>query len=205
MQLFFKMRMYCINLHNHQSGSSTCSSRYSNTSGHSLTIHNDGESDEENGDDGSYVEDDETQSCSDVFSTGSNESIAINVSIKQFPMNLIFLEKMESTLDNYMMNNDISIKEWKSILFQIIAQTIRIPEDVLIFTHNDLHTNNIMYNTTEKRFIIYHIDGTYYKVPTHGKLYKIIDFGRAIYKFNGKRYCSDSYATTWRCAYTIQL
>jgi hypothetical protein len=32
-----------------------------------------------------------------------------------------------------------------------------------------------------------------YKVPTFGKIYKIIDFGRAIYKFNGKIFCSDSF------------
>ena len=28
-----------------------------------------------------------------------------------------------------------------------------------------------------------------------GKIYKIIDFGRAIYKFNGKIFCSDSFQT----------
>jgi len=30
-------------------------------------------------------------------------------------------------------------------------------------------------------------------VPTFGKLYKIIDFGRAIYKYKGKIFCSDSF------------
>ena len=33
----------------------------------------------------------------------------------------------------------------------------------------------------------------YYKVPTFGKIFKIIDFGRAIYKFNGQLMCSDSF------------
>ena len=66
-------------------------------------------------------------------------------------------------------------------------------------------TNNIMYNKTEQQFIIYKYDGVYYKVPTYGKLFKIIDFGRAIYKFNGKTICSDSFhskgdaATQYNC------
>jgi hypothetical protein len=31
-------------------------------------------------------------------------------------------------------------------------------------------------------------------VPTYGRIYKLIDFGRAIYSFQGKRFCSDSFA-----------
>jgi hypothetical protein len=32
-------------------------------------------------------------------------------------------------------------------------------------------------------------------VPTFGRIFKIIDFGRSIYKFNGKTFCSDSFKT----------
>ena len=49
------------------------------------------------------------------------------------------------------------------------------------FTHNDLHTNNIMYIETEKRFLYYKINHRHYKIPTYGKIFKIIDYGRAIY------------------------
>ena len=66
-------------------------------------------------------------------------------------------------------------------------------EKVFDFTHNDLHTNNIMYVKTDKKFLNYCYNGVYYRVPTFGKIYKIIDFGRAIYKFNGKQMCSDSF------------
>ena len=48
------------------------------------------------------------------------------------------------------------------------------------FTHNDLHTNNIMFIETEKKYLIIDIKKLY-RVPTFGKIYKIIDFGRAIY------------------------
>jgi hypothetical protein len=72
-------------------------------------------------------------------------------------------------------------------------------------THNDLHTNNIMYNETEKQYLYYCIDGVHYKVPTYGRIFKIIDFGRAIYKYEDKVICSDSYhhegdaATQYNC------
>ena len=62
------------------------------------------------------------------------------------------------------------------------------------FTHNDLHTNNIMLTPTEKQFIIYQYNKKLYKVPTFGYIYKIIDFGRAIYTFKGHTYYSDSFS-----------
>ena len=37
-----------------------------------------------------------------------------------------------------------TIPEWKSILFQILIMLITY-QKVFSFTHNDLHTNNIMY------------------------------------------------------------
>lgn len=73
------------------------------------------------------------------------------------------------------------------------------------FTHNDLHTNNIMYVSTEKKYIYYKVNNKHYKIPTYGKIFKIIDFGRAIYKFNNKIICSDSFhkdgdaATQYNC------
>ena len=66
-------------------------------------------------------------------------------------------------------------------------------QKVFNMTHNDLHTNNIMYNTTERKNLYYKIENKYYKVPTYGKIYKIIDYGRAIYTFKNNVFCSDSY------------
>ena len=61
------------------------------------------------------------------------------------------------------------------------------------FTHNDLHTNNVMYNRTDKKYLYYCYQKKIYKVPTFGRIFKIIDFGRAIYKLDGKLFCSDSF------------
>lgn len=71
--------------------------------------------------------------------------------------------------------------------------TLLTYQKVFHFTHNDLHTNNIMYIETDKKYIYYCYNDIYYKVPTFGKIFKIIDFNRSIYKFKNKIYCSDSF------------
>ncbi len=50
-----------------------------------------------------------------------------------------------------------------------------------------------MFIETTEEFIYYLFEGQYYKVPTYGRIFKIIDFGRAIYKFRGQLVCSDSF------------
>ena len=140
----------------------------------------------------SSVSDNIDSDCSDTSSISSCDSIKVNVTINKFPVQVIALEKLDNTLDHYMTNNKISSDEWKSILFQIVA-TLIVYQKVFDFTHNDLHTNNIMYYETDQEFIEYKINDTYYTVPTYGKIYKIIDFGRAIYRFMGNLHCSDSF------------
>jgi hypothetical protein len=113
--------------------------------------------------------------------------------INNFPVQFICLEKCEGTLDELFENNKISCKEGISCLFQIIMILIAY-QRTFHFTHNDLHTNNIMYNTTNVKYIYYKLNNHIYKLPTYGKIYKIIDFGRSIYKFNGHLFCSDSFS-----------
>ena len=48
-----------------------------------------------------------------------------------------------------------------------------------------------MYTTTNKPYLYYKLNNTYFKVPTYGKLFKIIDFGRAIFTFKNKIYMND--------------
>ena len=114
------------------------------------------------------------------------------VKIRDFPVQAILLEKCVSTLDHIMMTDELTKEEWASILFQVIM-TLVIYQKMFAFTHNDLHTNNVMFVETTEEFVYYLYEGQYYKVPTYGRIFKIIDFGRAIYKFRGELICSDSF------------
>jgi len=116
----------------------------------------------------------------------------IDVTIPKFPVQVIGMEFCENTFDDLILTNDLSKEEWYSALMQIIMILITY-QKAFNFTHNDLHTNNVMYNNTDKKYIYYCYKKNYYKVPTFGRIFKIIDFGRSIYKFNGKLFCSDSF------------
>jgi len=116
------------------------------------------------------------------------------LTLQKFPVQVICMENCESTLDELIINTDLSQDEWMSLLMQIIMTLIAY-QKLFSFTHNDLHTNNIMYIPTNKKFLYYLYKKKYYKVPTFGKIFKIIDFGRAIYKFDNKLFCSDSFQT----------
>lgn len=176
--------------------SSSCSSRSSNT-------HNSNISDSECYSSNSNLDTSETESSlSDNFSLTDEE--CIYAYINNFPVDIICLECCHETLDYYMLNNDVDPEEWSAIFLQIIMILITY-QKTFSFTHNDLHTNNIMYIHTEKTYLVYKYNNSYYKVKTFGKIWKIIDFGRAIYKYKGKTICSDSFnsngdaATQYNC------
>ena len=145
-------------------------------------------------------EDDEDEAETD----DDEEEEEVIAKIKNFPVQVISLECCEDTLDAIMMEGNITLPTWDSIVLQILFSLITF-QNAFSLTHNDLHTNNIMYVKTEKKFLFYKLNHTYYKVPTYGRLFKIIDFGRAIYRFKGQLLCSDSYhpkgdaATQYNC------
>ena len=114
--------------------------------------------------------------------------------IYDYPCQIICLEKMELTLDDCVEDIDLKLSknEWLSCLFQIIM-ILTTYQKAFNFTHNDLHTNNIMFNRTDKKYLNYFYDGKYWRIQTFGKLFKIIDYGRSIYTFKGKEMISDSF------------
>ena len=173
------------------SSSETCSSRSSNTNSQaSSQSNNSSEDNSVSSRSDCSSQSSNSMSYSSCSSTTSEDEILINIS--EFPIQMIALEQCEETLDHYLSQNKFSEDEWDSMVIQVIMMLITY-QNVFDLTHNDLHTNNIMYNTTDKVFITYRYDGKYYKVPTFGRIYKIIDFGRAIYKFRGNLLCSDSF------------
>lgn len=180
--------------------SSTCSSRTSHTSNNENENENDSENinllenESDNNEDKNVDEEDD--SGSDVWTDDNSseecEEQEIYATIPEFPVQIICMENCENTFDDLIINNELAHGEWFSALFQIIMILITY-QKAFSFTHNDLHTNNVMYNSTDEKYIYYCYRKTYYKVPTYGRIFKIIDFGRAIYKFDGKLFCSDSY------------
>jgi hypothetical protein len=174
--------------------SSTCSSRTSHT------LSNCDENVVRIGEDTPEAELEEGEGEEDVWeddvSGGSSggdydDDFEIIATLPKFPVQVIAMEHCEDTLDNLILDK-LSTEEWLSALMQIIMMLITY-QKVYSFTHNDLHTNNVMYIKTSQKFIYYKYNEVVYKVPTHGRIFKIIDFGRSIYKFQGKVFCSDSF------------
>lgn len=146
-------------------------------------------SEEEASDDDEHYSSNESDSELEYSSEEEEELFAY---IENFPVHMICLEKCVTTLDEYMITQTISEAEWSAVLMQIIM-TLLMYQKCFQFTHNDLHTNNVMYCETDTEYLYYHFNSTYYKVPTFGKIWKIIDFGRAIYTVNNNIYASDSF------------
>ena len=122
--------------------------------------------------------------------------------ISNHPVMLILTEEnhgtMDALLDNFAAVGASPGSEewelrWSAWVFQIIA-ALSVAQELLGLTHNDLHTNNIVWSATEEEFLYYKMrDGTAFKVPTFGKIFRIIDFGRAIFTLNGKTFVSDDF------------
>ena len=184
---------------------STCSSRTSHThsekdiddyniENESLSDSNDNNSElisddsnpnsDDDEDDGDDEDDDENDE--------DDEDEILETIIPKFPVQVICMENCQQTFDELIIDNELTHDEWFSAFMQIIM-TLLTYQKVFSFTHNDLHTNNIMYNKTSTKYIYYCYKKKYYKVPTFGKIFKIIDFGRSIYKFNNQIFCSDSF------------
>jgi hypothetical protein len=178
--------------------SSTCSSRTSHTSDNSGTDESCNNCDEttnnecENNGSSENTASMNSESGSESGSDESCEEERIEATIPSFPVQVICMENCDNTFDDLIINNDLTQEEWFSALIQVIM-ILNTYQKAFSFTHNDLHTNNIMYNETDEKYIYYCYRKTYYKVPTFGRVFKIIDFGRAIYKFDGKLFCSDSF------------
>jgi len=149
---------------------------------------------EEDGSEDSGEEDGDEEDGDEESGDDSDDSVepCIFAYIKNFPIQMICLEKCKSTIDSLFSNGEMDDVNGAAALFQIIMTLIAY-QKAFHFTHNDLHTNNIVYVDTDVEFLYYKFNDSIYKVPTYGKIFKIIDFGRAIYKLNGKIYCSDSF------------
>jgi hypothetical protein len=153
----------------------------------------------------SISEDDETGS------EDSHESIQNQceyyAEFDDFPVQVTLLERCEGTMDALLDVEELTTDEtmiatkdarWSAWIFQVIS-ALTVAQYYYGFVHNDLHTNNIMWCSTTETHLYYKLDGSdvkYYKVPTYGRLMKIIDFGRASFWLSDRNdlLITDSYA-----------
>lgn len=180
-----------------KSNSSISSSSLHSTSSSNSSFNDSSEEEDNNTEhDDNIIDNNDSESdkdCEDDFTKSEeSEEHVVYAYINNFPIQMICLEKCENTFDSLLIKGELGKKEYASILLQVIMILITY-QKCFRFTHNDLHTNNIMYSNTDKKFIEYIYDGKSYRVPTYGRIFKIIDFGRAIYTFRGKVLSSDSF------------
>lgn len=148
---------------------------------------------------------DELESVSSFPTNGSDsetesydsdeESTHVFSEFKKFPTMLIFQEKMDGIMDKELDEVEEGFEEkWTAWTFQVIA-ALCVAQGVFGLTHNDLHTNNILYSNTDIKFLYYTMrDGSVWKVPTYGRILRIIDFGRSVFRIGEAWYVSDDFA-----------
>jgi len=115
--------------------------------------------------------------------------------LKDFPVQLTYLERCDGTMDKLMDDEhdkptqdmiETRDQRWTAWIYQVVA-ALTVAQHHYDLIHNDLHTNNIVWSGTEETHLYYHVKGSvggdrFYKVPTYGRLFKIIDFGRATFR-----------------------
>jgi hypothetical protein len=99
-------------------------------------------------------------------------------SFSNVPVQITVMEKCAGTFHELCSTTTDSDKHlaWLSQVMFALAYAQRNYS----FTHNDLHSNNVMYVPTDKEFMYYNCSGSFYRVPTYGYIIKLIDFERGI-------------------------
>jgi hypothetical protein len=129
-------------------------------------------------------------------SDSSYDGLSYKAVFKNFPAQITVIERCDGTMDDLMeadVDEDATAdmretkeQRWTAWVFQVIA-ALAAAQQNYDFVHNDLHTNNVMWCGTGETHLYYHVTGgsggdRYYKVPTYGRIFKIIDFGRATFR-----------------------
>jgi hypothetical protein len=178
-----------------RSSASSDPDEHTNVDNESNDKDNDNENEVDSNCDSNCDSDSNSQNDSSDYDSNYDDEVC-NAHIFNFPVHAILMEQCDNTLDSLMYaKNEMTEPEWAATLMQIIMALVAY-QHMFAFTHNDLHTNNIMFVKTDKKFLHYLYGGVYYRVPTYGRIMKIIDFGRAIYKYRGQTLCSDSFHRT---------
>lgn len=125
--------------------------------------------------------------------SGSEEDDDYIVKLLNIPVISLFIEKLDGTLEDYFKEDTYNIDILISCFFQI-SFALAYLQKHYEFLHNDLHINNIMYIKTKEEYLYYNFENKYFKIPTYGVIFKIIDFGRCIFKFKKKIFMNDAFS-----------
>jgi hypothetical protein len=112
------------------------------------------------------------------FEDEEEESFAHAV-FKDCPVQVTVMEKCTGTL--YDLFKEHAEQEKRCAWLCQVVFALSFAQRRFGFVHNDLHVMNVMYVPTDKEFLYYTMSGKTYRVPTFGKLIKIIDFDRACF------------------------
>lgn len=146
-------------------------------------------------------EEDEDES-EETDESDDDDELEIFAEINNFPVMMIYTECSKGTMDDLLDDYDeVGCKPgskawettWKAWIFQILA-ALSVAQTMFGFTHNDLHSNNVVWSPTELEYLYYKSnDGKLFKIPTFGKIFRIIDFGRSIFRINDHLFYSDDF------------
>jgi thiamine kinase-like enzyme len=121
----------------------------------------------------------------------SKDNIIPFLKISNYPVQISIMEHMKDTLDQLLDDGyNMSEIEWLGVLFQITFG-LSVAQKYYKFCHNDLHSSNVMFQSTKEKYLYFHTNNTYYRIPTFNKIAKIIDFARATFKYNDVAFFSD--------------
>ena len=165
-----------------------------------VEVESDVECDEISFDGSNEEEDDDEEDGSEDSEEGLDIDICLE--IPNMPIIIIAQEAQEGVMDKLLDEDEIDGFEresqgwearWIAWLFQVVS-ALTFLQSAICFTHNDLHSNNILWRRTDKKFLYYKIkDGTVWRVPTFGKIFSIIDFGRSIFRLGKHLWVSDDH------------
>ena len=115
------------------------------------------------------------------------------IKVPKIPTNLLILENVGICLGDILDNKEYCREEWLSYVFQVVA-ALSIVQSRYKMTHNDLHIGNVMAKPTKRKFLYYRLDdNTFFRIPTFGRIIKIVDWGRALLSLKTRSYWNNCF------------
>ena len=152
-------------------------------------------------------ESDESDESDDSYDSKDQESqpeddVDVCLEVPDLPVMMILQEAQEGSMDELLEKDELDghehgsaewEKRWVAWIFQVVA-TLTFLQNAVSFTHNDLHTNNILWRSTDQPFLYYRVKkDKIWRVPTYGKIFSLIDFGRSIFRVGKHQWISDDH------------